>query len=89
MTLEVGSTFWVVATNIVLGLVTLGLLLVVAGTALREAIRHLHATGPGNEKDLAVLRRLGITLPDGGKPIDEMEELRKSVDESRKGDDCS
>jgi len=77
MTVAAGGTIWVTAINVLLGLVTLGLLLVVAGAALKEAIRHLHARGPENEADREVLRRLGITLPDGGEPIDEMEELKK------------
>lgn len=78
------GTFWVILTNILLGIATLTILFFVGSVVLQEVVRRARSMRAAKRHDRAVLRRLGITLPDGGEPIDEMEELRKQERGTRK-----
>lgn len=80
MNIFVERTFWLTLINLLLGLTTLGIILLVAGAAIRD----LHRRFTSRQRDRDVLRKLGVTMPDGGRPIDEMEELRKQ-DPTRSG----
>jgi hypothetical protein len=67
------NTGWLTATNILLGLATLLILGIVAVATVREIIGHievrrLRARALRRSLDL---RNLGVTLPDGGTPVDE------------------
>lgn len=67
-----GTTLWVTVTNVFLAVVTAGGLAVVLGAGLRDLF------GRRREADAAIMRRLGVTLQDGGEPIDEMKDLREA-----------
>jgi hypothetical protein len=71
------GTFWITAVNILLGAATLGIVLVVAGAAMQDFAHRYSSRRSARREDAEVFRRLGITMPDGGRPIDEMEELKK------------
>jgi len=71
------GTFWVTAINVLLAVVTLGIVLLVSGAAVNDIVRRSSTRRTARHHDAEVFRRLGITMPDGGEPIDEMEELRK------------
>ncbi len=74
------ETSWLTMTNIALGAVTLACLIAVARTAIMELADRARAKAgarAGWQDDHAfVFSDLGITMADGGEPIDEWE--RKS-----------
>jgi HAMP domain-containing protein len=77
------GTFWLTLVNVLLAVVTLGVLLIVAGAAANDVVRRYSRRRAARHEDAAMFRRLGITMPDGGLPIDEMEELKKQEPEHR------
>ncbi len=79
------ETYWLNATNVVLGVVTLVCVIAVSSTVLRELLQrarqHVPVLAPRDEHTF-VLSDLGITMADGGeKVIDECKvgEPRKEV----------
>jgi len=77
------ETYWLNATNVVLGIVTLVCVIAVSSTVLRELLQrarqHVPVFAPRDEHTF-VLSDLGITMADGGeKVVDE-----RKVGESRK-----
>lgn len=77
MEMFVERTFWLTVINLLLAVTTLGIVLLVAGAAARDILRRFTSRRTALREDVEVLRRLGVTMHDGGRPIDEMEELRK------------
>jgi hypothetical protein len=67
------NTQWLTATNVLLGLATLLVVSVVAAATIREILwrveaRRLRSRALRRALDL---RELGITMQDGGRPVDE------------------
>ncbi len=83
MLLAGSGTFWLITVNVLLGAVTLGILFLVAGAAVNDAMHRYSARRAARREDEAMFRRLGITMPDGGRPIDEMDELHRQEPERR------
>mgnify|MGYP001262093796 CR=1 FL=1 len=77
-------TFWLTVINLMLAVTTLGIVLLVAGAAVHDIHRRFTSRRRARREDMNMLRKLGVTMPDGGRPIDEMEELRKQ-DPGRSG----
>lgn len=79
------ETYWLNATNIVLGVVTLVCLIAVSSTVVRELLQRARQRVPvfaQRDEHTFVLSDLGITMADGGeKVIDECKvaEPRKEV----------
>ena len=74
------ETSWLTVTNIALGVVTLAALVAVARTVVLEIADRVRAKErvPVWQDDHAfVLSNLGITMADGGEPIDEQKLAQK------------
>ncbi len=74
------NTFWLNITDIVLGAVTLACVAFVAQAAFREAYARLAKRLPASSPDTPhalILPELGLTMADGGEPIDPKTEPRK------------
>jgi len=81
------ETFWLIATNIILGLVTVICLVAVGGAVFKEVLSRLAARSrvPLAEDTHAFnLADLGITMADGGTRIDEVKKNERFT-----GDDLS
>ncbi len=78
--------FWIVITNVLLGLFTIGLLIMVVVVLVKDLLtrRRGHTAG-GDAYNRLELGTLGITLPDGGEPIDEIAILKKPRGENSPG----
>lgn len=71
------DTFWLDFTNIALGLVTLACVLVVAAGAFADLRRRLRAREHAAADDHSFATpELGVTMADGGEPVDEHETRR-------------
>ena len=63
------QTFWLNVTNSVLGIVTLVCFIAVTVSAVKEFVERLRAPKTADDHSLYV-SDLGLTMADGGKPID-------------------
>jgi len=64
------QTFWLNVTNSVLGLVTIVCFIAVSVSAIKELVERLRAPETADDHSLYV-GELGLTMADGGKPVDE------------------
>jgi hypothetical protein len=64
------QTFWLNVTNSILGIVTLVCLIAVSVSAVKELVERLRAPQTEDDHSLYV-GDLGLTMADGGKPVDE------------------
>ncbi len=79
------ETYWLTLTNIALGVVTLICLVAVGRVFLREVAERVRTRVhvPALQDDHSfVFGDLGITMADGGQPIDEKELYSKNSDET-------
>jgi hypothetical protein len=70
------NTFWLNITDIVLGAVTLACLAFVGQAVVRELYARFSARVPGDSHAIAV-PELGLTMADGGEPVEAKTEPRK------------
>jgi hypothetical protein len=64
------QTFWLNLTNLGLGVVTLICVLIIAYAAARELLPRLRKTAPDTDTHVVGMPELGLTMADGGEPID-------------------
>jgi hypothetical protein len=75
--LVIAKTFWLLATNVLLGLAVIALCVSIVWYLMRDMIRHRKEK---KEESLVPpdylkgLEYLGVTMPDGAEKIDEMKE---------------
>lgn len=75
------NTYWLNITDIVLGVVTLACVVVVALAVFREVYARLfHRVAAASQTDAHTLAlpELGLTMADGGQPIDRKKNTPKS-----------
>lgn len=78
------ETYWLNATNIVLGVVTLVCLIAVSSTVVRELVHRARQRVPSfvpRDEHTFVLSDLGITMADGGEKVIDETRVAKSPDE--------
>lgn len=71
------DTFWLTATNVGLGLVTLTCFLVIAIGVWREWAARLRARAVERDDHAFMVEGLGLTMADGGEPVHKKPEEKK------------
>jgi hypothetical protein len=72
------NTYWLNITDIILGIVTLACVAFVAQAALREIYARLASRiRPHEDAHALALPELGLTMADGGEPLDQKSDRRK------------
>jgi hypothetical protein len=77
MAIVLDTAFWLTVLNYLLGIATAGLVALVAGAAFQDLYLRATSTRRMLKRDTRMLKGMGITMHDGGRPIDEIQELRK------------
>ncbi len=83
------ETFWLISTNIVLGLVVLACILIVARGVYQEIRNRItkRSSLPASDKHAVVIPLVGPTMADGGEPVGskprQSGQSRPKLDDSR------
>ena len=72
------NTYWLNVTDIVLGIVTLACVFIVAMAVAREGLARLAQRVPAHDPHTLALPELGLTMADGGEPIDPKNKKQKN-----------